>query len=108
MTDIEFDQVFTVGEDGSITFPDNVWAPAVYNSDENDVDIEGDGWEALTGYTRQDRYRGAVMHASEYFGGGMRDDILSTPGTYVLTVVIDLDEEDDNIIGWCILRMVGS
>lgn len=104
MIEFEFDQVFTVGDDGGITYPENVWAPTVYNSEENDVDIDSDEWEALTGFTGQYGYRGAVMHPSEYFGGGMREEILSTPGTYVLTVVIDMEPEDDNIIGWCILR----
>lgn len=109
MIDFEFDQVFTVGEDGSITFPEGEFAPVVYNSEENDVDVDGAEWEALTGYTGQYSYHGAVMHSSEYFGGGMRKDILSTPGTYVLTIVYDLDEEEgDPAIGWCICRKVGS
>jgi len=63
----------------------------------------------LTGYTGQYGYHGAVMHASEYIGGGLADDILSTPGTYVVVVVNVEDDEADEFAepaGWAILRQV--
>lgn len=49
------------------------YVPTVESDDAEDVLIDGmppaypteDGWHALTGYTRQYGYRGAVMHPSE-------------------------------------------
>ena len=84
----EFDHPFTVTGAGAVEdAPSGVYAPEVYHSETTDIEIMGDGWEALTGYTGQYSYNGAVMHASEFIGGKLADDILSTPGTYVVTVV---------------------
>jgi hypothetical protein len=106
----EFDHPFIVSEDGTLSdAPDTHtnWAPEVYHSDTNDVDIMGEGWEALTGYTGQYAYNGAVMHQSEYIGGGLADDILNTPGTYVVVVVNVLTlDEDEEPAGWAVLRHV--
>lgn len=63
------------------------YAPEVYHSETNDIEIQGDGWQALTGYTGQYGYDGAVMHPSEYIGGTLADDILATAGTYVVVAV---------------------
>ena len=84
----DFDHPFTVTDDGTLTdAPSGIYAPDVFHSDSDDIDIMGDDWEALTGYTGQYSYRGAVMHASEYIGGALADDILSTPGTYAVVTV---------------------
>jgi len=83
----DFDHPFIVADDGSLSDAVGVYAPEVWNSETNDIEIMGNGWEALTGYTGQHGYHGAVMHASEYIGGGLADDILATPGTYVAVVV---------------------
>lgn len=48
-----------------------------------------EGWSLLTGYTRQDGYRGPSMHASEFIGGDLADHIMSTPGDYM--AVMDED-----------------
>ena len=103
MIDFEFDHVFTVHADGSVTDSDR-YAPSVWHDDTDDVVIDGEGWTALTGYTGQYRYNGAVMHASEQFAGGIRDDVLSTPGTYVLVVVDVLSEDEGEPAGWAVLR----
>jgi len=89
----DFDHPFTVSDDGTLSDAHDVYAPEVYHSDTDDIEIDGIAgrtgkvWEALHGYTGQYSYNGAVMHASEFLGGALADDILATPGTYVVTVV---------------------
>lgn len=89
LNNIEFDSPFTVLDGGNIIEPlIPFYAPSVYHSEVNDIDIESDAWEAFSiGYTGQDRYNGAVMHSSEQLGGALAVDILATPGTYVITAV---------------------
>ena len=109
----EFDHPFIVADDGTVSdaLPEGVYAPGVYNDEDGgDIIIDSSEWEALTGYTGQYGYHGAVMHASEYIGGTLADDILSTPGVYVVVVVGStwLDDEDggNEPAGWAILRQV--
>lgn len=108
--DFEFEHVFTVDDMGRVTDAEGIYAPAVWHSDTDDVEIEGDDWEPLTGWTRQDGYRGAVMHASEQFAGSLRDWVLENPGTYVLVVVEVMPEDDEDWdvepAGWAVLRYV--
>lgn len=86
-------------------------APEVWHDDDTRDADAGEGWEFLTGYTGQHGYRGPVMHASEFIGGRMADDILSTPGIYVAVVVGVLpDDADDDPepAGWAVARYVGE
>lgn len=88
----EFDHVFGVGADGRLWDIKGVWAPDVMHVDgashPNDVEGLGAAWETFSvGYTGQHGYNGAVMHASEYIGGRLADDILSQPGVYVVCAV---------------------
>ena len=83
----DFDHPFRVDEDGALTDARGVYAPEVYHSETDDITIDGGEWEALTGYTGQYGYHGAVLHPSEFLGGGLADDILATPGVYVVVVV---------------------
>ena len=103
----DFDHPFTVAADGSLDHAEGTYAPDVFNSETNDIDIDGPAWEALTGYTGQYSYSGAVMHPSEYLGGRLAQDILATPGTYVVVAVecypTDGDPEPEPA-GWAILR----
>lgn len=98
---MEFDHVVRVHEDGSVTDEPNVWAP-----DLHDGELEGSEWELLDGYSGQDRYSGPIMHSSEFIGGGMADDILSTPGVYV--ALVDYPTDDDDPEGWAVARRVRS
>ena len=98
----EFDHPFTVAIDGALLDAVGVYAPEVYHSETDDVEVSDPRWTALTGYTGQHAYSGAVMHASEYLGGGLARDILATPGTYVVTSVGVHDEEP---AGWAVLRL---
>lgn len=67
--------------------------------------VEYEGWELLTGYTRQYAYRGPINHPSEFIGGGMAEDILDKPGFYVVVEVMgegpDGQSEPENI-GWVV------
>ena len=104
----DFDHPFIVTDEGTVEdAPSGVYAPSVCHDPDDDIVIDGEGWDALTGYTGQYSYHGAVMHASEYIGGGLADDILATPGTYVVTVVnAGPDCDDDEPAGWAVLRQV--
>lgn len=68
-----------------------------------------EGWSVMRGYTGQ---YGAdsesfIMHESEFIGGGLARDILSTPGLYV-AIIVDgmLDDEDAETepVGWMVAR----
>lgn len=102
---IEFDTAFIVLPNGEYV-ETSEYVPTVYNDGTHDVIIESSVWEALTGYSGQYSYSGAVMHPSEYFGGGLLKDVSEDiGGVYALTGVYDLDDEGDlDIIGWTVLR----
>lgn len=93
---VEFDSPFTVTAAGELAdAPAGIYAPEVYHDESTDITMSGaeTTWEALTGYTGQHSYSGAVMHASEYLGGRLAADILETPGVYVVTSVEVLPED---------------
>ena len=84
---MEIDHVIRVWPGGLISEPRDVFAPDVSNNGE-DV---ADPWSLMTGYTGQYSYNGPCMHASEFIGGRMAEDILSEPGWYV-AVVAEADQ----------------
>ncbi len=112
-TVMEFDHVITVHADGTVTEPTDIYAPTLYEST-----LDSDAWEMLNGYSGQDNYSGPIMHDSEYIGGGMADDILSTPGTYVAVVSTYEPAEHETepcdvecnhetyVEGWAIARLI--
>lgn len=113
---LEFDCPIVVHAGGRIEpGPANVHAPDVFHDELADMLIDGiphgdsPTWEALTGYTGQWSYNGPVMHASEYVGGRLADDILNEPGVYVVVVVNvepdELEPIDPEPAGWAILRL---
>jgi len=96
---MDFDHVIMVKSDGTVTddTPNAPYAPELYNEG-----IGGTGyasWELMTGYTGQYGYHGPMMHASEYIGGRMARDILSTPGYYVSVYTPDGES-------WAVARIV--
>lgn len=99
---MEFDHVIEVHQDGSVTHRADIYAPELVD------DTVSDGWELLNGYSGQYLYSGPVMHSSEFIGGRMADDILSTPGIYVAVVATTTDKEfaEDNIYGWAVARKI--
>lgn len=113
---MEFDSPFTVGRSGAVHFNTGVaYVPSVMHDDEHDIVLDGvphkeaDTWEVFsTGYTGQHGYNGGVMHASEYMGGRLLDDIMERPGIYVIVAVeVEPDEEDEypEPAGWTVLRL---
>lgn len=103
---VEFDSAFIVTSEG-IGGGLGKYVPTVYNDDETDIYIESNEWEALTRYTGQYSYNGAVLHSSEYLGGGLARVILEdVGGIYAITTVEDLDDPEYPA-GWCVLKYVG-
>jgi len=81
------------------------WAPEVMDTEIVSGGVDADrpedpGWTLLTGYTGQDRYTGPGMHDSEYIGGRLAADILSTPGLYV--AIADTFSDDGEPEGWIV------
>jgi hypothetical protein len=102
---MDFDHVVQVHEDGSVTGASGQYAPSVYEYEGStgDPEIDGSGWSFFSkGYTGQHGYNGPVMHASEQLSGRLAQDILDTPGYYVVTSVED-PEDPDNPSGWTVL-----
>lgn len=108
----DFGSVFRVHADGTVSHARDdeadaaVYAPeAVYvDSDPETLDEVPAGWHALRGYTGQHGYRGPIMHESEFLGGRMAEDVLSTPGLYVV-VTVETYDDDDTPAGWAVLTM---
>lgn len=104
---MEFDHVVRVHADGTVTAAYDAndrrtWAPELQDY-AGDPELLGQarsqGWSLMTGYTDQYGYNGPVMHSSEFIGGKMVRDILSTPGLYVALVLNDADGEPS---GWAV------
>lgn len=91
---MEFDHVIRVHPDGTVSEPEGIYAPELHEGE-----LSGNGWTLLNGYSGQQGYRGPIMHASEFIGGGMADDILSAPGLYVSLVDGTDDGEPE---GWAV------
>jgi hypothetical protein len=115
---MQFDHPVRVDEDGTVHDRlDGVYAPELRMETTSDGQIlaqhEADyadqarrqGWELLTGWTRQHAYRGLVMHPSEYIGGALADHIRETPGTYV-AVTVETDDDDEQAAGWAVARRI--
>lgn len=110
---MDFDHPVTVRANGTVTDAvEGVYAPEVYHVEgerhPHDVEVQSDEWETFSvGYTGQQSYNGAVMHASEYIDGQLANDILDEPGTYVVVAVEVMPDDDDPEpmpAGWTILR----
>lgn len=111
----EFGHVFQVTRHGVVDGPAGIYAPEIYNDDTTDIAFEGDKWTALTGYTGQHGYNGAVMRSSEFIGGRLAEDIVEMsaeaeaegrPLLWTVTtveVLPDDDEEEPEPAGWAIL-----
>lgn len=101
---VDFDSPFRVVGDGTIERAEHVFAPEVIHvENEHEPEISGSGWEFVDGYSGQYGYSGPVMHASEFLGGRMAEDVLDQPGVYVVCSVEVLDDPE-NPAGWALLR----
>lgn len=104
---MEFDHVIRVDDDGNVHDDVmGVYAPDVRDDYPygDDINVSGEGWSLMDGYSGQDRYSGPIMHPSEFIGGGMERDILASPGYYVAVVVYNYEDGDDNVSGWAVAR----
>lgn len=112
---MEFDHPIRVTDDGTVNDVHGVYAPDTWIEADKDgqvsrasehemiADVYRQGWEPLFGYTAQYGSAGSpIMHSSEFIGGRMEEDILSTPGIYVAVVVEVFDSGD--ACGWMVLR----
>jgi hypothetical protein len=120
----ETDDVFQVCRNGTVDGPAGIYGPeSVEHDDEHDILIDGvplkaatgKGWQALTGYTGQDRYSGAVMHVSEFIGGGLAEGIIEMSAEAeaegepllwticVVNVEPDDDDPEPEPAGWAVL-----
>jgi hypothetical protein len=108
---MEFDHVIRVHGDGTVSDGiDTPWAPEVtmtvadprhpFVDSQHGLPVP---WSLVNGYSGQYGYAGPIMHASEFIGGRMADDILSTPGLYVAVTVTCVD--DDDIAGWAVAHI---
>lgn len=75
-------------------------APEVYQGLDNSGSVTGEpdvgsGWTLLAGFSGQDRYRGPLMHSSEYVGGGLERHIRENPGLYAAVMVSYLGPEEE-------------
>lgn len=83
----EFDHVYTMTVNGLIGQGYGEYVPRVEHDDIHDILLDGQplgsgDWLALTGYTGQYTYTGAVMHPSEQWGEWARtalSDLADTP-----------------------------
>lgn len=104
--DPEFDHVYLMRKDGSIEHLRGADGPYVEHSSEHDVLIndtprrESEDWHALVDHSGQDRYHGAVMHASEQWGQWAIDDfarILDDDSVeHLAFTVTEVNGHDDN------------
>jgi hypothetical protein len=113
---MDFDHVIMVTASGKVTDgPAGVYAPEsvigtdsdgqVLADDEREwiASLERQGWETFTdGYSGQYGYSGPIMHASEYIGGSLAEDIVRRPGLYAAVTVETLDDSEE-AAGWAVV-----
>jgi hypothetical protein len=106
---LDFDHPFMI-RNGTVTdAPANTYAPTVTHDADNDISIDqlpGNTWQAISGFTGQYSYNGAVMHSSEGVSDAIAEFLAEVasdaPGT-VFAVVTVADDEDDDAIGWTVV-----
>lgn len=87
---VELDTVFIVNDDCTVELTGGFAPEVIGRQGPSDPIIENDPghWEFFSrGYTGQWGYSGPEMHASEYLGGRLAEDILAEPGIYALVGV---------------------
>lgn len=102
---MDFDHVIRVHPDGTVSEPDGIYAPGLYDDEMDTADAR---WKLMDGYSGQDRYSGPIMHESEFIGGRMAADVLANPGLYVALVgywTPEDEDDEDNLEGWAIAHL---
>lgn len=104
MFDPEFDHTYGIAADGGAPFNAchlaGHYLPTAEYDDSADMFIDGvpyreSEWDALTGWTSQYGYRGAVMHASEQWSQGMLTELAAyaddgNPATQTVFAVVEV------------------
>lgn len=103
---VDFDHPFRIVA-GEIEDVSDAYAPNVWNSDTNDVDVEsteyGRTWETIRGFTQQYSYRGSVMHSSEQIGAAIAEHLVTMGDDHVFAVVAVTDPDNlESLVGWTI------
>lgn len=86
---MEIDHVVRVHRDGQIT-SGNIGAPTEPDVLDGDLASSDGPWSLMRGYSGQElrnRAENAVLHNSEFIGGGLERDIRAVPGLYVALVM---------------------
>ncbi|MBT2484785.1 MULTISPECIES: hypothetical protein [unclassified Microbacterium] len=119
MSTFEFDSTYSALTGENVG---GVYIPTVEHSDTADILIDGVGlvdgpgplgeWSALTGYTGQHGYRGAVMHPSETADDDTIREWVRDAGGDVFAIV-EVREDDGSFpdgdpIGWAIIYCVAD
>ncbi|WNN95112.1 hypothetical protein SEA_MAGRITTE_161 [Microbacterium phage Magritte] len=110
MSAFEFDTAYSAIT-GAQHLGENI--PDVHLDPHTDVYVSGLGtWTALTGYTQQQSYRGAVMHPSETADDDVIREWVREAGGDLFALVEVRDEDgsypDGDAIGWAIVYRVAA
>jgi hypothetical protein len=107
---MEIDHVIRVDVNGEVSDTTGIYAPSLL-----DGELDGSEWSFFSaGYSGQYSYSGPIMHDSEYIGGGLEFDILSTPGVYAAVASYYSADPDGNECGddeelygegWAVVRL---
>lgn len=109
----DFDHPFTISQGDVYAAPVGFYAPSVWHDETNDIDIDDHrNWTAITGFTGQYSYSGAVMHASEQVSRDIADHLAElaedNPSTVFAIVTVEVhadeDDEDPEPAGWTIVH----
>ena len=102
----EFGDVFRI-TGNTVEGVSGVRAPEVYNDDETDIMICGDGWTALRGITGQWGYNGPIMHSSEFVGSSVARAMVESAGreSVFALVIVECVDDDGAPAGWAIVRL---
>ena len=104
-------EAWSISVDGTVTEHEGHYSEYLDYLDADMVDTPNaiiEGWEPIRGITGQHGYNGAVNHFSEHIGAGLCKSMAEDGGLFYAEYVTDLDsaEDDDNIVGWCLLKRV--
>jgi hypothetical protein len=112
---LDFDHPFKIVDGDVVDGLSGVWAPEVYHSDTDDIEILGSGWaSAVVGMTGQYSYRGAVMHPSELIGAAIAERLhgIATDAAedgqeaVFVAVTVEVHGDEDEPAGWTVLYRI--
>lgn len=104
---LDFDHPFMIVDGVVKDAPKSIYAPSVYHDDADDITMDGDStWYAISGFTGQYNYNGAVMHASEQMSGAIAEHleeiVEGEPRSVFCLVVVESDDSEEPA-GWTVV-----